>query len=186
MAAFVGSFLRYQMDGWGNIYMAAVILFGVAYYAVNHGATGGYTDPDLQRWGLAVGLIGGLGLSIRNGLKGWFNIYMGNERYWDQRLWRWFGPAILASLIATGLCILLHSLLGRRRSSASGHAYAWIWLVLIVQNAIAQLITGPHTQWKETAFAIYYLLLFAITAVILIHFQFVKSSDASAPAGGQS
>ncbi|HSZ57194.1 MAG TPA: hypothetical protein VK797_16115 [Tepidisphaeraceae bacterium] len=182
VALFVAGFLRYQIDGWGNIYMAAVILFGIAFYAINHGPTGGYSDPEFQRWGLSLGLLGGLGLSIRNGLKGWFNIYLGNERYWDGRLWRYFGPAILAGLIAAGTCVLIGSLMGRSRRDASRHAYAWMWLVLLVQNAIAQLITGPHTQWSETAFGIYYLLLFAITAVIVLYFRPAATHDA----GGQS
>ena len=46
-----------------------------------------------------------------------------------------------------------------------------MWLVLIVQNVIAQLVTGPHSQWNEVAFSIYYLLLFAITAMIVIHYS---------------
>jgi hypothetical protein len=172
--AFVGSFLRFQMDGWGTIYLAVVAIFGAGYYAINHGRTAGYMDPDLQKWGLCLGLLGGLGLSIRNGLKGWFNIYMGNERYWDRWLWHYFGPAILAGLIAVGICILVRSLLGRSKQHVTQHAYGWMWFVLLVQNAIAQLITGPHSEWKETAFSIYYLLLFAITGVIVVHYEFVK------------
>jgi hypothetical protein len=177
VTALVGSFLRYQIDGWATTYLAVVILFGIAYYAINHGRTPGYTDFDLQRWALCLGLLGGLGLSIRNGLKGWFNIYMGKEQYWDRWLWHYFGPAILVCLIAIGVCILVRSLRGGSRTNVLSHAYGWMWLVLLVQNAIAQLITGPHTQWKETAFSIYYLLLFAITGVIIMHYQFVKRAS---------
>jgi hypothetical protein len=54
------------------------------------------------------------------------------------------------------------------------HAYRLIWLVLITQNVIAQLVTGPPTAWNEMVFSIYYVLLFLITAVILLHFDFVK------------
>jgi hypothetical protein len=52
-----------------------------------------------------------------------------------------------------------------------------MWLVLVVQNAIAQLITGPHTQWNEVAFSIYYALLFAITAAIVIHYGSLKRHE---------
>ena len=43
-----------------------------------------------------------------------------------------------------------------------------------VQNSIAQLVTGPPTQWSEMAFSIYYVLLFAITAIIVFHFHSIK------------
>jgi protein-S-isoprenylcysteine O-methyltransferase Ste14 len=59
------------------------------------------------------------------------------------------------------------------------HAYQLIWLVLIVQNVIAQLITGPHSSWPETAFSIYYLLLFFISAVIIYHFHYMKTRGAT-------
>src|SRR5205823_5412204 len=36
-------------------------------------------DDRLERLGLHLGLLTGLGLSVRNGLKGWCNIYLGNE-----------------------------------------------------------------------------------------------------------
>ena len=129
------------------------------------------TEPDyrIQRWAVYLGLLLGLGLSIRNGLKGWFNIYRGNERYWSQILWHYLGPTYLVMLILLGILVL--SQRSRRRPAA----YAWIWIVLIVQNIIAQLITGPLTQWKETAFSIYYLLLFLITAVIVIHYRLLGS-----------
>jgi len=39
---------------------------------------------------------------------------------------------------------------------------------------IAQLVTGPHSNWDETVFSIYYVLLFAITAVILVHIHTIK------------
>ena len=50
-----------------------------------------------------------------------------------------------------------------------------MWLVLIVQNAIAFAITGPYSNWPEAAFAIYYLLLFFITAVIVTHDSALKT-----------
>ena len=43
--------------------------------------------------------------------------------------------------------------------------------MLIFQNVIAQFITGPLSEWKEMAFNIYYVLLFAITATIVIHYD---------------
>jgi hypothetical protein len=58
-------------------------------------------------------------------------------------------------------------------------AYALVWLVFITQNLIAQLVTGPYSVWNEMAFKIYYILLMAISAVILYHFHQVKK-----PTGG--
>ncbi len=115
----------------------------------------------------AVGkiLIVGAETTIRNGLKGWFNIYRGNEDYWSAVLWKYLGPTYLALLVFAALVLLA------RRSQRSPNAYAWIWFVLVIQNVIAQLITGPLTQWREAAFSIYYLLLLAISAVIVMHYQ---------------
>ena len=55
--------------------------------------------------------------------------------------------------------------------------YRLIWLVLmIVQNALALLVEqGPcWTDWKETVFSIYYILLFLLTGVIVHHFHALK------------
>jgi hypothetical protein len=55
------------------------------------------------------------------------------------------------------------------------HAYRLVWLMLIVQNVIAQLVTGPWTVWNEVAFSIYYLVLFFLSAVILYHYHVLKT-----------
>ncbi len=132
-------------------------------------------DPNLERLGLYLGLLAGLGLSIRNGAKGWFNLYRGNEGYWNVQLWKYAGPTFLVCLVLISGCILLRP----RRQSGAGtrfpHAYGAFWLVLIVQNAIAQLVTGPWTEWNEVAFSIYYMLLFFIPAVIAVHYCMLKS-----------
>jgi hypothetical protein len=131
-------------------------------------------DDRLERLGLYLGLLTGLGLSVRNGLKGWCNLYLGDEDYWGARLWESLGPAYLACLAAIGLWLLS----GPRRARPGGarfpHAFGWMWLVLIVQNLIAQLVTGPHRVWSETAFSLYYLLLFVISAVIVFHYQAMR------------
>jgi pilus assembly protein TadC len=57
------------------------------------------------------------------------------------------------------------------RGNLFPRAYGLLWLVLVVQNVMAQLITGPLTQWNEFAFNIYYVLLFLITAVIVVHYH---------------
>lgn len=156
-------------------------------------------DPNLERFGLYLGLLAGLGLSIRNGLKGWFNIYCltkdqywtqffsqhfgakGDENYWSRILWYYLGPLYLVLLIALVAWILSRPLPRRYRGNPFPHAYGLIWLVLIVQNVIAQLITGPPNNWYEMAFSIYYALLFAITAVIVVHFHWLKTGQSIAP-----
>ncbi len=129
------------------------------------------TDLNLQQFALALGLITGLGLSIRNGAKGWFNIYMGNEDFWSAVLWWIVGPLLVVSLF-----LLIRKTL-RHRHCPSGSAISGVsatrafWLVLIVQNVLGHLVTGPPSQWNEVVFNIYYLLLFLITAVIAVHYQ---------------
>jgi hypothetical protein len=167
----------------------AVMAFGIVYYflrrtdldAESGPADRGAGDPNLERFGLYVGLLAGLGLSVRNGLKGWCNIYRDDEAYWSKFLWDKLGPVYLICLIAIAGVILFRLLPRRLRGRAFPEAYALMWLVLLVQNTIAQLITGPLNQWTEVAFSIYYLLLFAITAVIVLFYHTVNSL---APAEG--
>lgn len=127
-------------------------------------------DPNLQRFALALGLLTGLGLSFRNGAKGWFNIYMGNEDFWSAVLWWIVGPLLVAALL-----LLIRATLARRASTVSANsslpAVKSIWLVLIVQNVLGHLVTGPPSQWNEVVFNLYYVLLFLITAVIAVYFQ---------------
>jgi hypothetical protein len=54
-----------------------------------------------------------------------------------------------------------------------------IWLVLIAQNVLAQLVTGPllgpRASWIEVSFSLFYVVLFFASAVIVFHYQFVKN-----------
>lgn len=185
VVSFAAWLLRGQASIWGNAYLAVVTLFGIAYTLLNRSTADAKidaevaSDPNLERWGMSIGLLFGLGFSIRNGLKGWFNIYRGNEAYWSAVLWRYLGPTYLVLLILLALWILLAPLPRRFREDVFPHAYALVWTAIIAQNVIAQLVTGPHSSWPETAFAIYYVLLFAITAVILIHFRRTKRLQAN-------
>jgi hypothetical protein len=139
-------------------------------------------NPNCERLGAYIGLVVGLGLSIKNGLKGWANIYIGNERHWNNVLWALIGPLMLLALIALPVWIFWRRPLpapaaaapaaaGASESDPFPHAYGLIWLVLLVQNVIAQLITGPHSSWDETVFSFYYILLFLISAVIVHHYH---------------
>jgi hypothetical protein len=58
-------------------------------------------------------------------------------------------------------------------------AYALIWLVLIAQNIIAQLVTGPLSSWNEVVFSIYYLILFLLSGVTIYHFHNLKARAVS-------
>src|SRR4029077_7744545 len=113
---------------------------------------------NLERFALYVGLLMGLGLSVRNGLKGWFNIYLGDEQYWSRVLWQYLGPVFLVALVAICVAVLARPLSRTFTGRTFPYAYALMWLVLAVQNVIAQLITGPLSQWNEVSFSIYYVL----------------------------
>ncbi len=153
------------------------IAYGVAYYLVNRPVTEKEradlgleltnVRPNLERLGAYLGLILGLGLSVRNGLKGWANIYLGNEDYWSRVFWWIIGPIVLIMLVAIIVRILVRRLPKGYPGDVFPHAYALMWTVLIIQNILAQLVTGPPTQWSERAFNIYYLILFALTGLIV-------------------
>jgi hypothetical protein len=168
-------------------YMAALaltVVFGIVHFFVRgrisreeqarHETPVLVSDPNLERLGLYLGLLVGLGLSIRNGLKGWANIYLGNEEYWSRVFWMYIGPLMLICFGALIVWLLVRRIPRDFQGDVFPHAYGIIWLVLITQNVIAQLVTGPPTAWNEMAFSIYYILLFLISAVIILHYRFIK------------
>ena len=182
VVAFIGGLFidrrEHALTAWG--YPAIVGLLGFAWFwlrrshdeAEQDAATPKTGDANLERIGLSFGLLLGLGLSVVNGLKGWFNVYLGNEDYWLGVLWMIFGPGYLLALIVLSAWTLYRPLPRDFRGDAIPYAYGAIWLVLIVQNVLAQLITGPPWIWNEVAFNIYYLLLFALSGVIVFHYHF--------------
>ena len=161
------------------------LAYGLAYFLVNRRdprqtpldrSTPTNSLPNLEKFAAYFGLLLGLGMSVKNGLKGWANIYLGNEEHWNRVLWGTIGPLML---------VALGWLIARLRSRPvcrgfSGDLfptdYRLIWLVLITQNAIAQFVTGPWTVWNEMAFKIYYILLMAISGTMIYHFYHARSS----------
>ncbi len=157
------------------------IAYGLAYFFVNrplpveeqaqHASELANVRPNLERFGAYLGLLLGLVLSIKNGFKGWLNIYVGKEDYWNRILWMFFGPLLVLGFLSILFFIRSRPLPRGYDGDAFPHAYRLIWLVLITQNVLAQLVTGPLRDWRETSFSIYYVLLFGISAVIVHHFQ---------------
>jgi hypothetical protein len=152
------------------------IAYGIAYYLVNRPVSDeppapARSSPKWERTGAYTGLLLGLGFSVRNGLKGWANIYLGHERYWDGVLWNIFAPLLLAALVALLVWIWWRPIPKVPSGDVFPHAYGLIWLVLITQNIIAQLVTGPWTEWNEVVFSIYYALLFLLTGVIVYRYR---------------
>jgi len=160
------------------------VAYGVAYYLVNrpmseeertlHGGRSGNEHPNWERLGAYVGLLLGLGLSIKSGLKGWANLYLGNENYWNSILWRVIGPLLVVGLVVLAARIRRRPLPQGFQGDVFPHAYRLIWMVLITQNVLAQLVTGPWSVWSEVAFSLYYVVLFALSAVIIHHFHCLK------------
>ena len=154
------------------------IAYGIAYYLVNRRMSAEEKAdrpvnayPNLERFGAYLGLVYGLGLSIKNGMKGWVNIYIGNEDYWNRVFWSYIKPLMILVLIVLAIRIWLRCLPKGYRGDVFPHAYWLIWIVLIVQNIIAQAITGPLSHWNEASFSIYYVLLFLLSAVIVCHYH---------------
>jgi hypothetical protein len=78
-------------------------------------------------------------------------------------------------MIAIGFSVVVRPQPRNLRGNVFPHAYGWIWLVLIVQNVIAQLITTSPNDFVEMIFGLYYMLLFFIEAAIIVHYQSLKS-----------
>ncbi len=160
------------------------IAYGIAYFLVNREMpeaekatveTGWASDhPHLERLGTYLGLLVGLGLSLRNGLKGWANIYVGNEDYWSGVLWMVFGPLMIAALVWLLVRTFIRPGTAYFDDDAVPHAYGLMWLVLIVQNVCAQLVTGPKTTQAEIVFSIYYAVLFVATGGMIHYFHRLK------------
>jgi hypothetical protein len=176
LTSLLGVLILMQRSGYGGAYLGIVLATGLAYYLIHHRsdlhesqARRFLGDPNLERLGLYLALFIGIGFSLRNGLEGCIRIHGGEQEYWSPLLWRILGPVYVASLM--GICgwVLWRPLPASYRGDLFPHATGLIWLVLIVQNCLAQAVTGPATQWNEFVFKVYYLLLFLITAVIVIH-----------------
>ena len=131
-------------------------------------------DFNLERIGLYLGLLLGLGHSVRSGLKGWCNICLGNEQYWNKFLWQTMGPFYLVCLVGRLAWVLFRPRSPETPGDRFPHAYGLMWVVLIVQNVLGQLVTGPLTEWNEMVFSIYYILLFMITSVIIVYYRTLK------------
>ncbi|GMV94114.1 MAG: hypothetical protein AMXMBFR82_38920 [Candidatus Hydrogenedentota bacterium] len=163
------------------------IAYGVAYFLVNRPVPAEarrvnkslFTNqrPNLERFGLYLGLILGLGFSIRNGLKGWANIYLGNEDLWAARFSMVILPLMLLGIAAVIVYVWRRPLPAGYEGNVFPRAAWIIWTVLIVQNVIAQLVTASPKGWTEAVFAIYYVLLFLIAAGIVVHYQILRAQS---------
>lgn len=154
--------------------LACLAFFGVVWCALS------YISPrkdgaGMERFAVHLGLLLGLGMSLKNGSRGWANIYLGDEKYWGEVYWCYIGPAMIIVLAGIILAAIARRLLSRAEDSGVPHAAALIVLVLAHQNIIAHLITGPPGNWNEVVFNIYYVLLFLITAVIFYHYHFMQT-----------
>jgi hypothetical protein len=141
-------------------------------------------DRNLERWGLFLGLVYGLGLSLRKLLKGGSHLYLanyGDEKYWDPTCWKWVAAGMLVCLLAGLAWFLACRVSVDFGGDVFPHAAAIFWLVLIVENVVAQVVTGPvvgpHARWDDFQFNLFYLVLFALTGALTYHFQFVSSQS---------
>ena len=109
-------------------------------------------DPNLERWGAFVGLLYGLGLSLRKTLKGGANLYIGDEDYWDRVCWNWVAILMLVCMLA-GIAWLLYTRLPRKfQGNAFPRAYGIIWLVLIAENVKVAQASSPARRSDRAYF----------------------------------
>jgi hypothetical protein len=156
-----------------------VAAFGIAYYQLAHRSDGSRVlrskSSSRERWGAWLGLVYGLGLSLRKALKGGANLYVGNEDAWDNFFWNWVSLGMLGCLVVGMFRVLKRP----KQQDAAGDvfpkAYGIIWLVLIAENLLAQVVTGPlwgpRASWYEFAFSLLYIILFLLTTVIVFHYN---------------
>ncbi|QDU80537.1 hypothetical protein Pla110_22680 [Polystyrenella longa] len=124
-------------------------------------------DRNIENWGLYLSLITGLSISIRSGLKGWLGLHWGNQEYWSELFWQYFLVIYPTLLLVVGLWFISRKPQTEWIYSRIRKPYIIIWLVLLVQNVLAQLVTGPHSSWSEFAFSAYYILLFVISMLVV-------------------
>lgn len=180
-----GIWQNYNFNWWrcwetsGGISLG--LAYGIAYYLTNQPLSSPNNiqkpTPQTERMTLFLTLFLALAISLRNGLKGWANIYLGNEEYWSNLLWFVFLPLIIIGIIVTVSYIRQSSNDPQLTTNPFPKYPFIIWTVLLIQNFIAQLITGPWSNWVEVSFAIYYILLFCISFAIVYHYQYIKLYD---------
>lgn len=169
------------------------VAYGLAYYVVNRRMSDAEREryesalanpcPNGERFAVYFGLLLGLGLSVKNGLKGWANLYLGNEEHWNRLLWWIIGPTLAVGLAALFWRLRTRPLPRAYAGDIFPHAGMLIWTVLLVQNGLAQLVTGPWSVWSEVAFSLYYLLLFLISGLIIHHYQALRGQVADVKPG---
>jgi len=154
------------------------LAYGIAYYLTNQPLSSSNNirkySSQTERMTLFLTVFLALAISLRNGLKGWANIYLGNEEYWSNVLWFIFLPIIIMGIILIIFYVRQHSNNPQLEKNPFPKYPFIMWTVIIIQNFIAQLITGPWSNWVEVSFAIYYILLFCISFVILYHYQYIQ------------
>jgi hypothetical protein len=167
------------------------IAYGVAYFLVNRRVSNEERAklgdllknrrPNLERFGVYLALVVGLGMLIKNGLKGWANIYIGHEDYWDGVFWDIAWPLMVLWMVVIVIRIRKTMLPPLYPRDVFPHAVLLMWVVLITQNGIAQLVTGSGSNWVELSFGVYYLVLFAISGLIVAHYHSVEKKAGQAP-----
>jgi len=154
------------------------LAYGIAYFLTNQPLKTKDSivihKPKTERMTLFLTVFLGIALSLRNGIKGWANIYLGNEEFWNTTLWIIFVPIILVGIYLIVSYVNRNSDDPHFASNPIPKYAVIIWTVLLIQNFIAQIITGPWSNWIEFSFSLYYLFLFLISVAIVYHYHFLK------------
>ena len=189
LAAFV-VFVREVTRGWfGGLIIAVIVAFAVARHLAYRRTNDSKRfapeqrptddDPNLEWMGMWLGVLLGLGVSIKHGMDGLLRVHLakfsGLQSFWNPASGKILIAAMLMGTAVLTIQALRRSLRRGDRREPFPNAARIVWLVIIVQNVIAVMVTGPFTSWRQVLYLIFYFLLFVISALIIWHYQFVKT-----------
>ena len=116
---------------------------------------------------------------MARGVKGWGNIYYGNERMWNNGAWAVIGPIMAILMIVAAIWLLPSYRPGSPDTVAFPAQLATDLGGSYLSKRDCAMHYRPPYEWSEVAFDMYYLLLFFTTMPIVYHFHYVKTHGRS-------
>src|SRR5271157_2467018 len=185
-------FSTYSFNWWriweSNAGVAIGIAYGLAYYLCNRPLAPGdplqrdepFTKhPNYEQFWMYATLIVGLGWAINNGVKGFDNIYFGNDNSLTQPT---FFPVVIVGallIIYTYLSIRKNPIQRGEQRDPMPKYITFFCIIFFTTRALGLMVTQPLTAWPEFAFFMYYIILAVFSMVILVAwFEICKVENA--------